>query len=36
MLKDQSIVHLARPTFLLVIFGTVLLSLAVARFKKKL
>jgi ABC-2 type transport system permease protein len=36
MLKDQSGVDLARPTLFLVIFGTLLLSLAVARFKKKL
>jgi ABC-2 type transport system permease protein len=36
MLKAQPAVNLMRPTFLLVIFGTLLLSLAVVRFKKKL
>jgi len=36
MLKDQPAVNLARPTVFLVLFGTLLLSLAVVRFKKKL
>ena len=36
MLKAQPAVNLVRPTLFLVLFGTVLLSLAVARFKKKL
>ena len=36
MLKGQSAVHLARPTVFLVVFGTLLLTLAVVRFKKKL
>lgn len=36
MLKAQPVVNLVRPTLFLVLFGTVLLSLAVARFKKKL
>ena len=36
MLKAQPAVNLARPTVFLVIFGTLLLSLAVVRFKKKL
>jgi len=36
MLKAQPAVHLARPTVFLIVFGTVLLSLAVVRFKKKL
>jgi ABC-2 type transport system permease protein len=36
MLKAQPAGILVRPTLLLVVFGTVLLSLAVARFKKKL
>ena len=36
MLKAQPAVDLVRPTIFLVIFGVVLLSLAVVRFKKKL
>lgn len=36
MLKDQPAVDLVRSTIFLAIFGTVLLSLAVVRFKKKL
>ena len=36
MLKAQPAVNLARPTIFLIVFGTVLLSLAVVRFKKKL
>lgn len=36
MLKAQPAVNLARPTILLIVFGVVLLSLAVVRFKKKL
>jgi hypothetical protein len=36
MLKAQPAANLVRPTVFLVIFGTVLLSLAVVRFKKKL
>lgn len=36
MLKAQPAVSLARPTVFLIVFGTVLLSLAVVRFKKKL
>jgi ABC-2 type transport system permease protein len=36
MLKAQPAANLVQPTVFLVIFGTVLLSLAVVRFKKKL
>jgi ABC-2 type transport system permease protein len=36
MLKAQPAESLVRPTVFLVVFGTVLLSLAVARFRKKL
>jgi len=36
MLKAQPAVNLVRPTVFLIVFGTVLLSLAVVRFKKKL
>jgi ABC-2 type transport system permease protein len=36
MLKAQPAVNLVRPTVFLVIFGAVLLSLAVVRFEKKL
>ena len=36
MLKAQPAESLLRPTILLVVFGAVLLSLAVARFRKKL
>ena len=36
MLKAQPAANLVRPTVFLIVFGTVLLSLAVVRFKKKL
>ena len=36
MLKAQPVESLLRPTIFLVVFGAVLLSLAVARFSKKL
>lgn len=36
LLKDQPAENLLRPTIFLVVFGTVLLALAVARFRKKL